>query len=94
MVMQLKFLAEASREIVDEDGSWSWRGDCNRDGKMDWNSMPILCDSDVLTISKRIPTTFMYGEESILCDVSVVEHCQKTLGGNIGIVGIPCAAHQ
>lgn len=79
---------------MDEDGSWSWRGDYNREGKLDWNSMPILCDADLLKIAKQIPTTFMYGEHSILCDSAVSDFVRKTLGKYVGVVGVPCAAHQ
>ena len=90
----MKFIAESGRQIVDEDGSWTWKGDCNRDSKLDWKTMPILCDTDVRTIAHQIPVTFMYGEESILCDASVIEFIQKELGHSVGIVGVPCAAHQ
>jgi hypothetical protein len=49
---------------------------------------------DVALFAKHIPVTFMYGEESVLCDESVAQHVRKTLGRFVGVVGIPFAAHQ
>ena len=87
-------MSEISREIIDEEGNWIWKGDFNRDAKFDWVNSKIFSDADISFIAKKVEVAFLFGEESVLCDASIVAFVRKKLGNQIGVVGIPCAAHQ
>jgi pimeloyl-ACP methyl ester carboxylesterase len=90
----IEHIAESSIQRFPEDGSsWQWLGDCNRDAKLDWNFLQ-LTDVSVRKIADYMPVSFVYGEHSIICDESVVNHVRETLGNSIGIVMIPDAQHH
>ena len=88
----LKFIAEGS-VVRFPDRTWSWRGDANRDAKLDWD-FPDLHDENLAVVAERMPVAWIYGEQSVLCDASVVEHARKSLAGRIGVVAVPRCGHH
>lgn len=93
----LRFLAESNTRAVagEAGGGWEWKGDFNREAKADWSSFPVLTNEHVSQIARAgVAVCWVYGHDSLLCDSKVASFVRRALGGEIGIVGMPCAAHH
>ncbi|KAH9257983.1 hypothetical protein BASA81_003546 [Batrachochytrium salamandrivorans] len=91
----LNFLAESNTRLVAEETCWEWKGDFNRDAKVDWSSFPVLTNEHVSQIARAgVQVCWVYGQDSLLCDSKVAAFVRRELGNEIGIVGMPCAAHH